>query len=280
MKISEEKALEKMFLLKGQELTDFIKNNKEFINVTNEFKKSALFNADVEKTKILLDNGINFQMRDWKNLNALGYAKDQEKIMLILIAGLEKQTDMRFISYKRDDSDFSLISGIKDIKYLQILKEKGFNFNIKIGNGPLIEDSSNLDIYKFIEKETNYITPEYYIPEFSSKETNFYNNKMPMFIKMLGRLKYERSDENKIDIISYIISKNYEVCLKQYNDILESGYLDPQITWQGKISKYQNIIDTNLLDESFKIAQTIYQKKILNSVINIPSINNNLKKRL
>lgn len=280
MKISEEKALEKMFLLKGQELTDFIKNNKEFINVTNEFKKSALFNADIEKTKILLDNGINFQMRDWKNLNALGYAKDQEKIMLILIAGLEKQTDMRFISYKRDDSDFSLISGIKDIKYLQILKEKGFNFNIKIGNGPLIEDSSNLDIYKFIEKETNYITPEYYIPEFSSKETNFYNNKMPMLIKMLGRLKYERSDENKIDIISYIISKNYEVCLKQYNDILESGYLDPQITWQGKISKYQNIIDTNLLDESFKIAQTIYQKKILNSVINIPSINNNLKKRL
>ena len=279
MKISEEKALEKMFLLKGQELTDFIKNNKEFINVTNEFKKSALFNADIEKTKILLDNGINLQMRDWKNLNALGYAKDQEKIILILIAGLEKQTDMRFISYKRDDSDFSLISGIKDIKYLQILKEKGFNFNIKIGNGPLIEDSSNLAVYKFIEAETNYVIPEYYIPEFNKKETNFYSNKMPMFIKMLG-LKYERSVEDKIDIISYIISKNYEVCLKQYKDILESDSLDPQMTWQGKASRYQNIIDTNLLDESFNVAQTIYQKNILNSLMDIPLNNNIHKKRL
>ena len=269
-----------MFLLKGQKLIDFIKDNKEFINITNEFKKSALFSADIEKTKILLDNGINLQMRDWKNLNALGYAKDQEKIMLILIAGLEKQTDMRFISYKRDDSDFSLISGIKDIKYLQILKEKGFNFNIKIGNGPLIEDSSNLDVYKFIEAETDYVIPEYYIPEFNKKETNFYSNKMPMFIKMLGRLKYERSVEDKIDIISYIISKNYEVCLKQYKDILESDSLDPQMTWQGKASRYQNIIDTNLLDESFNVAQTIYQKNILNSLMDIPLNNNIHKKRL
>lgn len=280
MKISEEEALEKMFLLKGQKLIDFIKDNKEFINITNEFKKSALFSADIEKTKILLDNGINLQMRDWKNLNALGYAKDQEKIILILIAGLEKQTDMRFLSYKRDDYDFSLISGIKDIKYLQILKEKGFNFNIKIGNGPLIEDSSNLAVYKFIEAETNYVIPEYYIPEFNKKETNFYSNKMPMFIKMLGRLKYERSVEDKIDIISYIISKNYEVCLKQYKDILESDSLDPQMTWQGKASRYQNIIDTNLLDKSFNVAQTIYQKNILNSLMDIPLNNNIHKKRL
>lgn len=280
MKISEEEALEKMFLLKGQELIDFVKDNKEFINITNEFKKSALFSADVEKTKILLANGINFQMRDWKGLNVLGYEKNQEKIVLILTMALQMKKDMRFVSCKKDDSEFTLISGIKDIKYLQILKEKGFHFDIKIGNGPLIEDSSNLDIYKFIENETNYITPEYYIPEFSSKETNFYSNKMPIFMKMLGRLRDKTNNENKIEIISYIISKNYNVCLKQYNDILESGYLDPQITWQGKISKYQKIIDTNLLDESFKIAETIYQKKILNSVIDIPSINNTLKKRL
>ena len=280
MKISEEEALEKMFLLKGQELIKFIKENKEFINITNEFEKSALFNADIEKTKILLDNGINFQMRDWKNLNALGYAKDQEKIILIITAALKTQKDMRFLSYKRDDYDFSLISGIKDIKYLQILKEKGFNFNIKIGNGPLIEDSSNLDVYKFIEAETDYVIPEYYIPEFNKKETNFYSNKMPMFIKMLGRLKYERSAEDKIDIISYIISKNYEVCLKQYKDILESDSLDPQMTWQGKASRYQNIIDTNLLDESFNVAQTIYQKNILNSLMDIPLNNNIHKKRL
>ena len=101
-----------------------------------------------------------------------------------------------------------------------------------------------------------------------------------MFIKMLGRLRDKTNNENKIEIISYIISKNYNVCLKQYNDILESGYLDPQITWQGKISKYQKMIDTNLLDESFKVAQTIYQKNILNSVIDIPSSNNTFKKRL
>ena len=62
------------------------------INSVNNKKESALFYADLEKSKYLIDSGINVNIKDESGMNALEIAvknKDKEKVALLIYAGID-----------------------------------------------------------------------------------------------------------------------------------------------------------------------------------------------
>lgn len=265
--LSYKERMESVFLLKGNKLEDYLSENRNDINVLNEHGKNALFQADINKTKILVKYGINIFCTDNLGFNAFYSAKNPEKIKYLLSL-VKSKDELDKLSISRNGPTYSVVCKLSSIEEIMMVKNLGFNLNRVLGEGNhsrfIISDSQNVDIFKFIEKETNFIFPEYYIPSEKYETYNYNGMKKPYFMQLFNDLVCSNAD--KINILGYVISKNYERDLRQYNNLFKEDENEP---FCKHFQKYiiVNKDKKEMIVSAFEMAKAIHEKKLINELL-------------
>lgn len=239
-----------LFCWENKKLDDFLTNNVVDINWTNNYQKTALFNCDTEKAKILIKHGINTEICDKHGYTALFYCAEKEKFNLLL-------SKMKDVNMKNGQ----IIKYIKTIEDYNIIHEKGYDMGTFKEDASLRENTrNNVRIYNRICAIQNAELLKYVILLENIKTPVFLQNR-PFIVEWLIREEVENVKE-KEKIAQILFAQNGE----KYLELLENNEL---------YYDYQSIEEDFLLKVCHEF-RAEKEKDKLNSIINVKTNNKSI----